>query len=296
MNAAPYFGVIDIGNSGIKASLVEAKSLRLTGPVKSIHWRTQNGLHKSPPVEFLTSESSWAAIDDSEAVGALLDDLVSQHLGPKHSCFWLVSSVQPTAFATLSHVFSTRSSIGKHRLVGFRDVPMTFHVDEPERVGIDRMLAAWGAWQASDKGNPLIVIQAGTAVTVDWVDEQGAYCGGAIMPGLSLTLKYLALGTAHLPWLAPPKDPTLFVIPGKNTRDAILAGVSASFIGGIEQLQRKYRHQYSGDPSSIETILSGGDGMTLSQSIAPPFKVIDHLVLCALAKLSLEKIGDEFLD
>jgi type III pantothenate kinase len=173
---------------------------------------------------------------------------------------------------------------------------MVLQVDAPESVGIDRLLAAWGAWQTSDQNHPLIVIQAGTAVTVDWVDEHGAYCGGAIMPGLSLTLKYLALGTAHLPWLAPPKDPALLAIPGKNTRDAILAGVTASFIGGIEQLQRRYRQQYAGNQNSIETIISGGDGFSLSQSIVPPFRVIDHLVLNALARLRLEKMVDEFVD
>jgi type III pantothenate kinase len=296
MNAAPYFGVIDIGNSGIKASLVDAQSLQLTGPVKSIHWRMPNDLHKTPPVEFQSGDASWATIDDCDAIGKLLDELALRELGHVRRCVWVVSSVQPTAFATLKRALSMRSSECQCRLVGFRDIPMVLEVDSPESVGIDRLLAAWGAWQASDQQRPLIVIQAGTAVTVDWVDEQGTYGGGAIMPGLSLTLKYLALGTAHLPWLAPPKDPTLASLPGKNTRDAILAGVSASFIGGIEQLQRKYRQQYLGDPNSIETIISGGDGMALSQSIVPPFKAIDHLVLNALARLRLEKASDEFLD
>jgi len=285
MNAAPYFGVIDIGNSGIKASLAETATRRLTGSVRSIHWRMLNDHHKSPPVEFQTSDSSWASIEDSNAIGQMLDFLISSKPFREAPCFWQVSSVQPTALATLTKSLSTRSSKNNHRVIGFRDIPMNLDIEAPESVGIDRLLAAWGAWQSSSKKKPLMVIQAGTAVTVDWVNEQGTYCGGAIMPGMSLTLKYLALGTAHLPWLAPPKDPNLLSIPGKNTREAILAGVTASFVGGIEQLQRRYRQQHSGDPNSIETVVSGGDGLSLSQAITPPFKIIDHLVLNALAGL-----------
>ena len=285
MNAGPYFGVIDIGNSGIKASLADAATKRLFGEVRSIHWRFPNDQQKSPPAEFQTRESSWASIDDFNAIGHMLDGFTSSLPFQKQSLQWQVSCVQPQALATLVQSFHSRSIVDTYRVIDFRDIPMEYQIDAPESVGIDRLLAARGAWQSSSKNRPLIVIQAGTAVTVDWVNEQGAYCGGAIMPGLSLTLKYLALGTAHLPWLAPPKDPNHVPLPGKNTPEAILAGVTASFIGGIEQLQRRYRKQYAGDPDDIETIVSGGDGLALSRAIAPPFKVVDHLVLNALAQI-----------
>ena len=239
MTVASYFGVVDIGNSGIRASLAEATSSRLHGPIRSIHWRLSSDHPKSPPAEFHTRDSSWASIDDDKAIGKILDELTSGLNDHHHPVSWQVSSVQPQALSTFEKSLASRSIECTMRVIGHLDIPMQLKVDAPESVGIDRLLAAWGAWQSSSKKKPLIVIQAGTAVTVDWVDEGGAYCGGAIMPGLSLTLKYLALGTAHLPWLAPPKDPSNVLLPGKNTREAILPGVTASVIGGIEQLQRR---------------------------------------------------------
>ncbi len=289
MNAAPYFGVIDIGNSGIKASLAETANQRLIGNVRSIHWRLPNDQHKSPPAEFQTREFSWASIDDSNAIRQMLDDLTSRVPSDEQLSFWRVSSVQPHGMATLMETLAQRSSQNSYQVICFRDIPMDCQVDNPESVGSDRLLAAWGAWQASAKKNPLIVVQAGTAVTMDWVNEHGTFCGGAIMPGISLTLKYLALGTAHLPWLAPPQDPSDLPLPGKNTRDAMLAGVMASVSGGIEQLQGRYRQQFSGNPNTIETVVSGGDGLSLAQSITPPYKIIDHLVLRALAMLNYLK-------
>ncbi len=285
MNAAPYFGVIDIGNSGIKASLADSASKQLVGPVRSIYWLLPNEQKKSPPAEFQNATSSWASIDDIDAISQTIIELKNGIPDLKQGLLWRVSSVQPQALASLATSLESQLTGESLQAVASGDVPMKYKIDAPESVGIDRLLAAWGAWQSSRKKNPLIVIQAGTAVTVDWVDQDGAFCGGAIMPGLSLTLKYLALGTAHLPWLAPPRDPRDVAIPGRNTREAILAGVTASFIGGIEQLQRRYRSQYSGDPNEIETVVSGGDGLTLSQAIAAPYRVVNHLVLNALAQL-----------
>ncbi len=283
MNAAPFFGVVDIGNSGIKASLVETATNRLVGGIKSIHWRLPADQNKSPPAEFSGAGSIWASMDDVEAMIRMIEAMKKTLVDHEQKILWRISSVQPHALETLVHCFSKRFLGDSSRTISHWDIPLKCNVDSPENVGIDRLLAAWGAWLANDKKGPLIVIQAGTAVTVDWVNVLGEYCGGAILPGLSLTLKYLALGTAHLPWLAPPKDPRDLALPGRNTCEAILAGVTASFIGGIELLQRRYREQYSGNADEIQTIVSGGDGLTLSRSISPPFKIVDHLVLYALA-------------
>lgn len=288
MDAAPYFGVIDIGNSGIKTSLAETKTKKLIGEVRSIHWLLPADQKKKPPSEFNHGGSIWASIDDLNALTQMIEEMKFVHDNPDQNMLWLVSSVQPQAIETFKSCLSKRFSTDDYRIVNHLDIPLKCNVDSPESVGIDRLLAAWGAWNFSEKKGPLIVIQAGTAVTVDWVNEQGVYCGGAILPGLSLTLKYLALGTAHLPWLAPPKDPRDLALPGRNTREAILAGVTASFIGGIELLQRRYREQYLGNPNEIETIVSGGDGLTLSRSISSPFKIIDHLVLNAIASLDVQ--------
>ena len=285
MNVAPYFGVIDIGNSGIKASMAETSSRNLSGAVRSVHYLMGEEQNKPHPKEFDRIGSTWTSIDNLDSISQMIEELRSQFLNSNPGILWKISSVQPHALATLERALAKNFPIDTCHIISHLDIPLTCSLEQPENVGIDRLLAAWSAWHSSDKKNPLIVIQAGTAVTVDWLDENGEYCGGAIMPGLSLTLKYLALGTVYLPWLAPPRDPRNIILPGRNTKEAILAGVTAGFVGGIELLQRRYRQQYAGDPSTIETVVSGGDGLALSQAISPPFTIIDHLVLKALARL-----------
>ncbi|MDZ4851565.1 MAG: type III pantothenate kinase [Pirellulaceae bacterium] len=285
MDAAPYFGVVDIGNSGLKAALVDANSKQLVSAVESLHWVFPEANGKLPPKEFQSSGAMWAAIEDQTAYAGLIAQLKNQLPNSQLAIVWKVSCVQPRALATFTNCLTDQWSIDQVQNISHSDIPMKLDVDAPDGVGIDRLLAAWWAWQSNHRRGPLIVLQAGSAVTVDWVNEQGVYCGGAIMPGLSLTLKYLAFGTAYLPWLAPPSDPRSIALPGKNTTDAILAGVTASFMGGIELLLRRYTDQYPGDSNDIQTIVSGGDGQTLARAIITPFKLVDHLVLNALAQL-----------
>ncbi len=71
-------------------------------------------------------------------------------------------------------------------------IPMPLRVLHPERVGSDRLLAAWTARELF--GAPVIVVDIGTATTIDVVDDEGAFVGGAIMPGPELAMRSLARG------------------------------------------------------------------------------------------------------
>lgn len=193
---------------------------------------------------------------------------------------WLVSSVQRSAWQNWS------TQLAQHRP---NDITQKFenchldwslNVDYPERVGTDRVLAAWAAWNLLQRRAPLVVIQAGTAITVDAVDAQGVYSGGAILPGLRLTLNALAGGTDLLPHLTAADSPAeLPSLPGKNTEAAMLAGGVAAVIGGIEHLVRRYQSLWS-DP--LPVMISGGNRGYLSPLLSYPTRVVDHLVLLGL--------------
>jgi type III pantothenate kinase len=193
---------------------------------------------------------------------------------------WLVSSVQRSAWQNWS------TQLAQHRP---NDITQKFenchlawplNVDYPERVGTDRVLAAWAAWNLLQRCAPLVVIQAGTAITVDAVDAQGVYAGGAILPGLRLTLNALAGGTDLLPHLTAADSPSeLPSLPGKNTEAAMLAGGVAAVIGGIEHLLRRYQSLWS---QPIPVMISGGNRAYLSPLLSYPTRVVDHLVLLGL--------------
>jgi type III pantothenate kinase len=316
MNAASFVGVIDIGNSGLKMAMAQvfARDRNATAAIHPAHdldttmetghrsgsksdflsfeklyWRYGNDQGKSPPKEWEESGSHWAALDDLEAISEVIRKCRSVAYD-QPIVRWLVSSVQPQALESIKRCFYELHPFDELRVLTHKDVPIQCQLDIPEQVGIDRLVAAWGAWRSLSRPSPLIVIQAGTAITVDWIDETGVYHGGAIMPGISLTLKYLALGTAHLPWLAPPLDPTQVVIPGRNTHEAIMAGVNAGFVGGIELLIDKYSQQFHGDRKQIQIVLSGGDGPALSKAIKTPIQVFDNLVLKSLVRLRAEAL------
>jgi len=303
-NATRRLGLVDIGNSNLKTAIVPhgedanlaspdyLSSPTLLGSVRSIHWLPSGETSKPPPQEWIADPDSWVVPQDVDAFRKLLNRLrIEAKVAAEDPVAWRVSSVQPAAYASFQKCLEDNFPGDTFHSIERSQIPMPMDVDAPDRVGIDRLLAAWGAWKhyshrmqsQSLEPTPLIVIQAGTAVTVDWINEHGTFCGGAIMPGLTMSLKYMALGTAHLPWLAPPDRPSELPIPGRNTQAAILAGASAGFLGGISYLVSKYRSQWvSGE---VPVIVSGGDKLSLAESLTQPFQVMDHLVLASLGCL-----------
>lgn len=93
-----------------------------------------------------------------------------------------------------------------------RTIPIRVRVPRPNAVGADRLVDAWAA--ALRFGAPLMVVNLGTATTVDAVGADGAFLGGAILPGIDLGARALARGTAQLPRSTSrnyrsPSEPTL---------------------------------------------------------------------------------------
>src|SRR5262249_39329320 len=101
-------------------------------------------------------------------------------------------------------------------------LPLRVLLERPDRVGIDRLLDAVAANSRRVPGVPAVVIDVGTAVTVDWLDGTGAFRGGAILPGLRLMAHALHDYTALLPLVEAPRR--MPVLPGNATTPAIEAG------------------------------------------------------------------------
>ncbi len=165
-------------------------------------------------------------------------------------------------------------------MLGAADIPLQVNVQNPQRLGIDRLLAAWAATSISDR-RPLIVIQAGSAVTVDLVSGQprDAFEGGAIVPGVPMILRLLATAADMLPEVVADELTDLPDLPGRNTEAAMMAGAASALVGGVQHLVSRYRSAYGQD---APVILSGGDGLRLSPYIPQPLVVQSQLVLQGL--------------
>jgi type III pantothenate kinase len=198
--------VVDIGNTRIK-----------WGWYPPGHWMLSASL---PP-------------DDPQAWAARLQSI---DLSPPIR--WAVASVHPERLRRFCDWVTGRGE-PVLTIEDYRQLPLSVRVDEPDRVGIDRLLNAVGFCHELPDGVPGIIIDVGTAATVDLLDEDHAFAGGAILPGPRLMFESLHRQTAKLPLIelhqVPSGDP-----PGKNTRDAMVVGVMASLTGAADFLVRAY--------------------------------------------------------
>lgn len=187
----------------------------------------------------------------------------------------IVSSVNPLGTARLSAVV-TEFTAGPFLLAG-RDFPIPTEnaTKNPAAVGQDRLLAALAAWQATR--GPTIVIDVGTATTVDAVDAVGRFLGGAILPGPALGAWALHQKTAALPEVALG-GPVEAV--GRDTESAIRAGLVLGAAGAIERLVAEQRKILGG----VARVIGTGGGLSLLRaSLACLDEVRPDLVLEGLA-------------
>ncbi|WP_264552528.1 type III pantothenate kinase [Flavobacterium sp. N2038] len=129
----------------------------------------------------------------------------------------------------------------------------------PKTLGIDRMILASGATLQFPKQNRL-VIDAGTCITYDFIDENDNYLGGAISPGLRLRYESLHNFTARLPLLAL-ENPDSYI--GNSTPQAIHSGVVNGFVYEIDGFIDEYRANFS----NFIIILTGGDADFLAKRL-----------------------------
>ncbi len=147
-------------------------------------------------------------------------------------------------------------------LADWQCLPLEVHLAEPEKVGIDRLLDAVAANSRRRRDAPAVIVDAGSAITVDWVDEAGAFCGGAILPGLRLMACSLHDYTALLPLIEVPR--AIPPLPGTTTTTAMEAGVFWAVAGGIAALVEQYAATAA---SAADVFLTGGDADLLRPAL-----------------------------
>ncbi len=161
---------------------------------------------------------------------------------------WAIGSVNPRQTEKLLAKLAKKRPDDPIRVLKTEDVSITIDVDEPRRVGIDRLLAAcaavkWKRKYAPDYAvEPILLVDLGTAITVDLVSGDGVFLGGAILPGLELAAKSLRRGTALLPKIRNFDDAKF---PGKNTVDAIRCGLFEGTVGTIRRFCELVEHSFS---------------------------------------------------
>ena len=145
----------------------------------------------------------------------------------------------------------------------------------PSTIGADRLANARAG--LGEFGSPLIVVDFGTAVTFDIVDDQGKYVGGVIAPGLSAMTDYLHEKTALLPKIQL-RDPRTVI--GKNTRQAMQIGAVHGYRGLVQGLVREIKSSLRSRRLSV--VATGGYASLIARHITEIIAVRPRLTLDGL--------------
>jgi type III pantothenate kinase len=136
--------------------------------------------------------------------------------------------------------------------------PFRIDYDNPESLGTDRLAAVAGAYNKFP-GAEILVIDAGTALTFEFLSDN-IYKGGNISPGIAMRFKALNSFTDKLPLVSPTED---YSFPGRNTADAITAGV----ITGVVYEINEYIRTFEKNRTDYKIVLTGGDGKFIKERI-----------------------------
>lgn len=142
---------------------------------------------------------------------------------------------------------------------------MPIHYDNPREVGADRIVNAVAGFEKYHSA--LIIVDFGTATTFDFVNRKGEYCGGAIAPGLMISLEALFQRASKLPRVEMAKPPSILA---KNTVNSMQAGIFYGYVGLVDGIVERMRHEAKESPKVIAT---GG----LARLIAPESKSIEEV-------------------
>lgn len=205
-----------------------------------------------------------------------------------------LASVVPTLTAAVEAV-AERRGLGLV-VASAGSVPIAVRVERPDEVGADRLVNVLAA--ARLYGTPAVVVDLGTATTLECVASDGAYVGGAIAPGLELGMEALAARTAKLPRIelrAPDRA------IGRTTVQAMQSGTVLGYralvAGLLDRVQAELAELSGVEPSGVRTVLTGGLSAAPWARGLPGIDTIDpELTLKGLAILHAEVGGGQRLE
>ncbi len=238
-NSALSLVALQVGNTRTKLGLFKDGALE-----RSVRFENEA---LAPIVEEATR--MWAELDDCELTAIV------------------VASVNEQVAAPLREMLGDQLGEEIYRIGDSMPVPIGTCLDPSTTPGTDRLLNAAAAFELLQSA--CILVDCGTCVTVDFVDGEGVFHGGAIAPGARMQLDAMHHGTSQLPAVTlarPVGDPW-----GSNTQDAMIRGVYHGIRGLVWRLVEQYAERFGGFPPVIAT---GGD----TELIFGDDELIDRIV------------------
>lgn len=166
------------------------------------------------------------------------------------------------------------------QLLSHTDLPLEIDLVRPDLVGIDRLVNAVAANRLRPADEPAVVIDMGSTITVNLISKQGAFSGGAILPGIAMSARALQQFTDLLPLVEVVSEPELLE---RSTAGAIRFGLYWGTVGAVREIVSRL----TDGPVPPEVFLTGGGAPTVSAALAKasqrPAQFVPHLTLAGIA-------------
>jgi type III pantothenate kinase len=184
----------------------------------------------------------------------------------------ILGSVVPPLTGTMRHMAERYFGVTAMIVEPGVNTGMPILYKNPSEVGADRIVNAVAAYEkfgktAAGSGRPLIIVDFGTATTLDAVSAKGEYLGGAICPGVQISADALFQRAARLPRIDVRKPAS---VVGQTTVGAMESGLFYGYVGMVEGLVRRMSDELGGNALCVAT---GG----LADVIAPETSLIEHV-------------------
>jgi len=243
---------VDVGNTRLKLGLFDEP---LADPLPH-------------PKATLSLDRRWAAGE----IDAFLPLVPSAYT-------WVIASVNRPSCARLVD-WLTERQVPRIWEIDHTDLPVQTEVARPDHVGLDRLANVVATNRLRLPNEPAIVISMGTALTVDLVNRAGAFAGGAILPGISISARALHEFTDLLPLVEVNEPPPAL---GASTQGAMASGLYWGAVGAIREIAGRFFDE----PTAAEIFLTGGAGPLFANVLAEesqrPPQFVPHLTLAGIA-------------
>ncbi|MEQ6389441.1 type III pantothenate kinase [Bacillaceae bacterium S4-13-58] len=218
--------VLDVGNTNAVLGVFKGGEL-------THHWRMKTDRYKTED-EFgilITSLFSYEGLSVSD-----IDGIV-------------ISSVVPPVMFSLEKMCQKYFRIEPFVVGRFNvETGLNMKYPNPAEIGADRIVNAVGALQ--EHTPPFIIIDFGTATTFCYIDEEGAYCGGAIAPGINISTEALYSAAAKLPKIEIQKPKNII---GSSTIEAMQAGIFYGYVAQVDGIVTRMKQSVDKHPKVIAT-------------------------------------------
>ncbi len=234
--------VIDVGNSNIVLGVYDGPGL-----VRSWRLSTDKSRTSDEYGVLLHSLFDQAGLDFSAVRASIISSVVPPLTG-------IMEAISHDFFKLTPYIIGPGIKTG-----------MPIHYDNPREVGADRIVNAVAGFEKHKC--PLVIVDFGTATTFDYVNSKGEYCGGAIAPGLAISIEALFQRASKLPRIDIAKPPHVIA---KNTVNSMQSGIYFGYVGLVDGIVERIGAE---SHEEFRVIATGG----LASLIAPDSKTIDEV-------------------